>query len=275
LEKTSATPETNLPAMQTVTSKDGTTLAFDATGDGQPVVIVAGASSTRLPNTPFAELLAERFSVFNYDRRGRGDSGDTPPYAVEREIEDLAAVIEAAGGGAAVLGLSSGANLSLRAAAAGVDIGRLALWEPNFVVNDGRPPLPADYVDHLNELTSSDRRGDAVEYFMTVAVGLPAEFVAPMRDMPMWPGMEAVAHTIAYDGAIVGDSMSGKPLSPDRFAAVTVPALVLIGGTTPWLNDGGHALAEALPQGQLRQLDGQTHDVAPGVIVPALMDFFS
>jgi pimeloyl-ACP methyl ester carboxylesterase len=114
-----------------------------------------------------------------------------------------------------------------------------------------------------------------VEYFMTVAVGMPAEFVAPMRDMPMWPGMEAVAHTIAYDGRIVGDSMSGKPLAADRFAAVTVPTLVLIGGTTPWLNDGGHALAEALPHGQLRQLDGQTHDVAPDVLAPALIGYFS
>jgi acetyl esterase/lipase len=261
--------------METVTSKDGTTLAFDATGEGPPVVMVAGALSPRLQNNSFAELLSVRFRVLNYDRRGRGDSGDTPPYAVEREIEDLAAIVETAGDGAAVLGFSSGGNLALRAAAAGVDISKLALWEPNFLVNDGRPRLPADYVDHLDELASSDRRGEAVEYFLTVAVGLPAEFVPPMRDMPMWPGMEAVAHTIAYDGRIVGDTMSGKPLAADRFAAVTVPTLVLIGGTTPWLNDGGHALAEALPRGQLRQLDGQTHDVAPDVLVPALIDFFS
>jgi acetyl esterase/lipase len=211
--------------------------------------------------------------VLNYDRRGRGDSGDTPPHAVDREIEDLAAVIEAAGGAATVLGFSSGANLALRAAAAGLDITRLALWEPNFIVNDGRPPLPGDYVDHLNDLVASDRRGDAVEYFMTAAVGLPAEFVAPMREMPMWPGMEAVAHTIAYDGAIVGDSMSGKPISPARFAAVTVPVVVLVGGTTPWLTDGGHALAEALPRGQVRRLDGQTHDVQADVLAPAVLEF--
>ena len=259
--------------METVTSKDGTTIAFDATGDGPPLVIVAGATSTRLPNGAFADLLSTEHRVLNYDRRGRGDSGDTPPYAVDREIEDLAAVIEAAGGGATVLGFSSGANLSLRAAAAGLDIARLALWEPNFVVNDARPPLPDDYVDHLNELVASDHRGDAVEYFMTAAVGLPAEFVAPMRQMPMWPAMEAVAHTIAYDGAIVGDSMSGKPISPERFAGVNVPALVLVGGTTPWLTDGGHALAEALPRGQVRRLDGQTHDVQPDVLAPAVLEF--
>jgi hypothetical protein len=261
--------------METVTSKDGTTIAFDAMGEGPALVIVAGATSTRLPNTPFAELLAAQHRVLNYDRRGRGDSGDTPPYAVEREIEDLAAVIEAAGGGATVLGLSSGANLSLRAAAAGLDIERLALWEPNFVVNDERPPLPADYVDHLNELVAAGRRGDAVEYFMTAAVGLPAEFVAPMRRLPMWPGMEAVAHTIAYDGAIVGDSMSGKPISADRFAAVDVPVLVLVGGTTPWLTHGGHALAEALPRGRVQRLDGQTHDVAPDALAPAVLEFTS
>jgi hypothetical protein len=261
--------------MENVTSKDGTTIAFDVVGDGPPLVIVAGATSTRLPNTAFAELLSAEHRVLNYDRRGRGDSGDTSPYAVDREIEDLAAVLEAAGGGATVLGFSSGANLSLRAAAAGADIARLALWEPNFVVNDQRPPLPADYVDHLNELVAADRRGDAVEYFMTAAVGLPAEFVAPMRRMPMWPAMEAVAHTIAYDGAIVGDSMSGKPIGAERFAGVDVPALVLVGGTTPWLTDGGHALAEALPRGRVRRLDGQTHDVAPDALAPAVLEFTS
>jgi pimeloyl-ACP methyl ester carboxylesterase len=261
--------------MNTVTSKDGTTIVFDPSGEGPPLLVVGGALNDRHAAATLAGLLAPSFTVYAYDRRGRGDSGDTPPYAVEREIEDLAAVVETAGDGAAVLGFSSGGNLALRAAAAGVDISKLALWEPNFLVNDGRPRLPADYVDHLDELVSSDRRGEAVEYFLTVAVGLPAEFVPPMRDMPMWPGMEAVAHTIAYDGRIVGDTMSGKPLGADRFAAVTVPTLVLIGGTTPWLNDGGHALVEALPHGQLRQLDGQTHDVAPDVLAPALIDFFS
>ena len=261
--------------METVTSEDGTSLAFDVTGEGPPVVIVAGALSPRLPNSPFAELLSAEFRVLTYDRRGRGDSGDTPPYAVEREIEDFAAIVEAAGGGAAVLGMSSGGNLALRAAAAGVDISKLALWEPNFLIDDGRPPLPADYVDHLDELVAADRRGDAVEYFLTAAVGMPAELIAPMRDMPMWPGMEAVAHTIAYDGRIVGDAVSGKPVSAGRLAAVTVPTLVLVGGTTPWLTDGGHALAEALPRGAVRRLDGQTHDVAPDVLAPAVMGFFS
>jgi pimeloyl-ACP methyl ester carboxylesterase len=259
--------------METVTSKDGTTIAFDVTGDGPPLVIVAGATSTRRPNAALADLLSSQHRVLNYDRRGRGDSGDTPPYAVDREIEDLAAAIEAAGGGATVLGLSSGANLSLRAAAAGLDIARLALWEPNFIVNDARPPLPDDYVDHIDELVAADRRRDAVEYFMTAAVGMPAEFVAPMRRMPIWPAMEAIAHTIAYDGRIVGDSMSGNPISPQRFAGVSVPALVLVGGTTPWLTDGGHALAEALPRGRIQRLDGQTHDVAANVLAPAVLEF--
>jgi pimeloyl-ACP methyl ester carboxylesterase len=260
--------------METVNSKDGTSLAYDVAGDGPPVVIVAGATSTRPPNTPLADLLAERFRVFNYDRRGRGDSGDTPPYAVEREIEDLAAVIEAAGGSAAVVGYSSGCNLSLRAADAGVDIEKLGLWEPNFLVDASRPPLPGDYVEHLDQLVAEGKRGEAFEYFITAAVGMPAEVVDQMRAMPFWPAMEAVAHTIAYDGRIVGESMRGDPDSPKRYAGVTTPTLVLVGGTTPWLDAGGQALAEALPNGELRTLAGQTHDVAPDVLAPALIEFF-
>jgi hypothetical protein len=261
--------------MNTTQSADGTTIAFDRSGEGPPVVIVAGATSTRTPNAPFAALLAPRFTVFNYDRRGRGDSGDTPPYAVEREMEDLEAVIGEAGGSAFGFGLSSGANLTLEAAARGLNITKLALWEANFLVDDSRPPLPDDYVRHLNELVSADRRGDAVEYFMTAAVGLPPEFIAPMRDMPMWPGLEAVAHTIAYDGTIVGEDMSGNPLAAQRWASVTAPALVMDGGTAPWLSGGARALADALPNAQRRTLEGQTHDVAPDAIVPVLEEFFS
>jgi hypothetical protein len=147
---------------------------------------------------------------------GGGDSGDAAQYSVDREIDDLAAVLTAAGGSAYVFGTSSGANLTFAAARHGLAISKAAAWEPNFLVDDSRPPLPPEYVAHLRELVTSGCRGDAVEYFMTAAVGLPAEFVAPMRSMPMWPDMEAVAHTLAYDGTIVGESMSGKPLSDMR-----------------------------------------------------------
>jgi alpha-beta hydrolase superfamily lysophospholipase len=262
--------------MNTTHSQDGTPIAFDRSGEGPPLVIVGGALSGRMfPNGPLAALLSSSFTVFNYDRRGRGDSGDTPPYAVDREIEDLGAMIAEAGESAFVFGSSSGGNLALQAAVRGLPITRLALWEPNFVVDDGRPPLPADYVEHLDELVASGRRGDAVEYFMTAATGMPAEFVAPMRGAPFFAGMEAVAHTLAYDGRVVGDSMAGKPPAVERWAAVTAPTLVLDGGTTPWLTAGADAIAGVLPNAQRRTLAGQTHDVAPYALAPALADFFA
>jgi hypothetical protein len=256
------------------TSRDGTAIALDRTGDGPAVVIVGGALVDRSSNAPLAALLSERFTVLNYDRRGRGASGDAPPHAVEREVEDLEAIVDEAGGSAFAFGTSSGGNLVLAAARRGVPITKLALWEPNFVVDDSRTPLPPDYVDHLGELVASGRRGDAVAYFLTAATGMPEDFVAPMREMPMWPGMEAGAHTLAYDGAVVGDSMSGKPLSADDWNAVSAETLVLDGGTTPWLSGGAQAIAAALPHATHRTLAGQTHDVAPDVLAPALVEFF-
>jgi acetyl esterase/lipase len=261
--------------MATTTSKDGTTIAVEANGSGLPVVLVAGALQPRIGTAPVAALLEGDYTVYNYDRRGRGESGNTQPYAPEREVEDLEAVIGMAGGTAFVFGTSSGGNLALRAAASGAPITKLALWEPNFLVDDSRPPLEADYAEHQAELVAADRRGDAVEHFMTHAVGMPSEFVAPMRELPFWPAMEAVAHTLAYDGAIVGESMSGRPLDTHLFAAVTTPTLVLEGGQAPWLVAGARALAEALPNAEVRRLEGQTHDVAPDVLAPALKAFFS
>lgn len=261
--------------MEKVTSKDGTAIAFDRAGEGPPVVLVGGATQDRSGNAPLAAILSERFTVLNYDRRGRGDSGDNAPHAVGREIEDIEALVAEAGGSAFAYGTSSGGNLALKAAASGLAIAKLALWEPPFIVDDSRPPLPEDYVEHLNELVSAGRRGDAVEYFMTKAVGMPPEFVAPMRDMPMWPNMEAVAHTLAYDGAIVRDDLRGRPLSAERVASVTMPALVIDGGTTPWVSNGARALADALPDGRHRTLQGQQHNVDPRAIAPVLEEFFA
>ena len=270
---TSTRPEKE-KEMNTVQSNDGTTIAFDRTGEGSPVVLVSGALGGRSSNAQLAVLLAADFTVFNYDRRGRGASSDIEPYAVEREIEDLAAVLAEASEPACVFGTSSGGNLALEAAAAGLSIRRLALWEPNFLVDGSRPPLPNDYVDQLTELVASGRRGDAVELFMTRAVGMPREFVAPMRAMPMWPAMEAEAHTLAYDGRVVGDSMAGTPLS-GRWQSVMTPTLVLDGGATPWMTAGADALAAALPNARRRTLAGQTHDVAAEALAPVLKEFFS
>jgi pimeloyl-ACP methyl ester carboxylesterase len=213
--------------------------------------------------------------VYAYDRRGRGESGDTAPYSVRREIEDLAALIDDAGAPALICGFSSGAILALDAAAAGLPISRLAVFEPPFSVDDdGRPPLPADYVERLDAATAAGRPGDAVELFMTAAVGLPAEAVAGMREAPFWPALEAVAPTIAYDGRIVGTTMSGAPLPADRWAAISMPVLVMYGrGTAPWLISGSRALADLLPTATLEAVDGEQHSVPAEVLSPALRRF--
>ena len=190
--------------MNQVTSSDGTTIAFDRSGDGPPVILVCGGSTDRTANAPLAALLSRRFTVFNYDRRGRGDSGDTTPYAVDREVEDIDAVIGAADGSAFLYGTSSGAALALEAAASGLDIRKLALWEPPYIL-DGRPRPPADTASIFTELVAAGRRGDAVEFFMTQVVGLPPEFVAEARRAPWWQAQEALAHTLTYDATIMGD----------------------------------------------------------------------
>ena len=259
--------------METARSNDGTSIAFDKLGDGPPVVIVAGALSTRAANAELAAQLADSFTALNYDRRGRVDSGDTQPYTPEREVEDLAAILDEAGGSASLVGSSSGSNLAVLAASR-LDIDKLALWEPIFVVDGSRPQLPADYVEHLNQLVAEGRRGEAVEYFLTTAALVPEEFVTPMRQAPFWPGMEAVAHTIAYDGTIVAGSGPGGA-SVKEWATVTAPALVLDGGTAPWLTVAADAVAEALPNGQRRTLAGQTHDVSPQALAPAVVEFFA
>jgi pimeloyl-ACP methyl ester carboxylesterase len=260
--------------METVTSRDGTSIAFDRSGEGSAVILVGGAFQHRAFDPATAELasrLADHFTVFHYDRRGRGDSGDTPPYAVEREVEDLEALVEEAGGRVFLYGSSSGGNLALVAAERGVPAHELALWEPNFLVDESRPPLPDDYVQELEDRVASGRRADAVEYFMLTAIGLPAEFVAPMRETPMWAGMEEVAHTLAYDGRVV----DGFRLRAEVLGSIIAPTLVMAGGQTPWMSTGAEALAEALPNAMFRSLDGQGHDVAPEVIAPVLVDFFT
>lgn len=257
--------------MKKVISKDGTTIAYDQSGKGPAVILVCGGSTDRSANAPLAALLAQHFTVFNYDRRGRGDSGDAAPYAVAREVEDIDAVITAAGGSACLYGTSSGAALALEAAASGLAITKLALWEPPFILDESRRP-PADQVERYNEFIAEGRRGDAVEYFMAKVVGLPAEFVAEARKAPWWPAQEALAHTLAYDATVMGD----YSLPVERAASVTAPTLVIAGGADfPWMRDTAQALADALPDAQRRTLEGQTHDVALDAIAPVLVEFFA
>jgi pimeloyl-ACP methyl ester carboxylesterase len=263
--------------MGTVTSADGTSIAYDVQGTGQPLIFVDGATAHRAVAPKPAEVAAivgDEFRVYAYDRRGRGESGDTAPYATQREIDDLAALIDEAGGSAMVCGFSSGAVLSLDAAAAGLPITRLALFEPPFVVDDSRPPLPADYVERLDALVADGKRGAAAELFLTAGAGLPPEFLPGIRQSPMWPGLEAVAHTISYDGRFMQDVMRGQALPTDRWSAVKVPTLVLYGrGTAPSLISAAKALAELLPTATLQDVDGEQHDVPADVLAPILREF--
>ena len=259
-----------------VTSKDGTRIAFDRSGDGPALILVGGALSDRSGWAPLAKLLAPRVTVFSFDRRGRGDSDDTSPYSVEREIEDLEALIDEAGGAAFVHGQSSGAVLALEATARlPTKVQRLSLYEPPFIIDDSRPPPPDNFVGHINELIAADRRGDAVEFWMTEVVRAPAEAVAQMRSAPTWPALEALAHTLPYDIAVLGDNMAGDPLSTDQWTAATAPTLVMDGGASPaWIRNSARALADVLPNAQHRTLEGQMHNAAPEVLAPEMERFF-
>ncbi len=258
--------------MQTVYSKDGSAITFDQSGSGLPVILVCGGSVDRMSNAPLAALLSKQFTVFNYDRRGRGASGDTAPYAVAREIEDIEAVMNAAGGSPFLFGSSSGASLALEAAASGLPIKKLALWEPPYIVDNSRPRPPADTAKTYTELVSAGRRGDAVEYFMAKVVGLPPEFVAQARTQPWWPFQEALAHTLAYDATVMGD----YTLPTARAASVKTPTLVIAGGADmPWMRDTAKALTSVIPGAQSRYLDGQGHNVDAQVLAPVLAEFFN
>lgn len=263
--------------MGTVTSSDGTPIAFDRSGDGPAIILVDGVGGHRAfgPNPQLAPLLAQHLTVYTYDRRGRGDSGDTQPFAAEREIEDLAALIKHAGGSAFVYGVSSGAALALEAASRGLAIERLALYEAPFIVDDSRPPIPDDYVRRLDELIATGHRGDAIRLFMTRGVGLSPVIVAMMRLLPAWSQLKAIAHTVPYDVAFVEAYQRGRPLPAQRWAAVTVPTLVAVGGKSPgWMRAGMAQLAEVLPNAHHRTLEGQTHIVKAQALAPVLLEHF-
>jgi hypothetical protein len=258
--------------MPRVTSADGTTIGYERTGSGPALVLVDGALCYRAagPMGPLAALLRDTFTVHTYDRRGRGESSDTPPYAVAREIEDLQAVIAQAGGEAYVYAISSGAALALATAAAGPGIARLALYEPPFLAEVEGSTRAKEYTERLHELLDAGRTGDAVALFMTT-VGVPAQAVAGMRGQPGWAALEAIAPTLGYDDAILGGGGVPRDLAP----AVAAAILVLDGGASPQaLQQAAKATAEAFPTARHRTLDGQTHDVAPDALAPILIDFF-
>jgi pimeloyl-ACP methyl ester carboxylesterase len=264
--------------MGKVTSKDGTQIAYQKQGAGPAVILVDGALGYRSFSaaSQLADLLEPHFTVFTYDRRGRGESGDSKPYAVEREVEDIDALVEAAGGTAFVYGISSGACLALEAAIRlGPRIGKLTLYEPPYNSEEAARQPWKDYRTKLAELLAADRRGDAVALFMRF-VGAPNDMINGMRQAPMWPLLEAVAPTLPYDAADIGDDRSAPV---ERAASVKVPVLVMDGGANltimPFMHATASALAQAIPRAQQRTLEGQTHDVNPEVLAPVLVEFFS
>ena len=253
-------------------SRDGTPIASERTGQGPAVILVSGAMSTGGTVAPLAVPLSERYEVLVYDRRGRGASGDTAPYEVAREVEDLAALIEEAGGEASLCGISSGGALVLEAAASGLPVRRAAVYETPFAdFLEGGARQNAEYTEHLTAALAEGRRGDAVELFLRLT-GMGEEMIQGARNSPMWPGMESVAPTLAYDNAV----MAGGLVPRDRLASVTVPVLAVAGGASPeWMREGTRAVAEAAPDGSYRVLEGQTHMVDPSALAPVLAEFFS
>jgi pimeloyl-ACP methyl ester carboxylesterase len=263
--------------MNTVESRDGTAIAFDKAGRGPALILVDGALCYRGagPSKSVAGELSADFTVYSYDRRGRGESGDAAGYAVEREVEDLAALIEEAGGSARLCGFSSGAVLALEAANRGLGVEKLALYEPPFIVDDSRAPLPSDYAARLDRLLAAGRRGDALRLFMG-QVGMPRVLVALMRFMPAWSKLKSVAPTLRYDAAVMGDTQSGRALPAELWSAVSAPTLVIVGGKSPgWMQNGTRALAELLPNAERRSLEGQTHMVKAKPLAPLLTEFLA
>jgi pimeloyl-ACP methyl ester carboxylesterase len=254
-------------------SRDGTHIAYERSGDGPTVILVMGAFNDRHTGAPLAEFLAPDFTVFSYDRRGRGDSGDTSPYVVEREIEDLGALIAEAGGSAAVFGFSSGAILALKAAAGGLPITRLALYDAPFEVDGGRSRPLVDHAARLGALLADGRRGDAVEYFQAEMVGLPPDVVAQIRHAPFRPALERIAHTLVYEATIIGNGSLPAGLA----AMVTVPVLAIDGGdfAQASMRRAAQTLAAAAQDGRHLALRDQHHQIIPETIGPPLREFFS
>lgn len=265
---------------KTVTSKNGTTIAFEESGAGPVIVLVDAALADRSGSAKLAKLLSEKFTVISYDRRGRGKSTDTQPYAIEREIEDIEALIDTTGGSAYLFGSSSGSVLALDAANKLVPkVKGLIMYEPPFIIDDSRPPMPDDFADQVTKLISANRHSDAVKLFFNKGMGIPAVFVTLMRwFMRDWSNMVEIAHTIPYDLAVLAGTQSGKPLPVKRWASITAPTLVLTGGKSEaFFHKGAQALADILPNAQHRILKDQHHGsvvMAPNVIASELVEFF-
>jgi pimeloyl-ACP methyl ester carboxylesterase len=264
-----------------VTSKDGTSIAYDCAGRGPAVILVSGGLFDRSENVPLATELAARFTVYNYDRRGRGESGDTLPYSVQREIEDIDALIAEAGGSAHLFGVSSGGGLTLEAAAAGLAVDKVAVYDVPYALAGDKARRSKEFVEQLGPILAEDRRGDAIELFMRFA-GSSEEEIKGARTSRWWPGLEAIAHTVAYDAACMGDYQ--PPTA--RLATITRPVLVATGGVSPQSQTGmgglppdfftraADAIAASIPHSERQTVEGQGHVADPKALALVLEGFF-
>jgi pimeloyl-ACP methyl ester carboxylesterase len=265
---------------RSVRSKDGTAIAYEKTGQGPVVILVAAALADRGGTKRFAKLLSEHYTVINYDRRGRGKSGDTQPYAVEREVEDLEALIQESGGPVFLFGSSSGSVLALEAATRlGTKVKGLFMYEPPFIVDDSRPPMPNDLSNQITELVAAGHRNDAVKLFFTKGMGIPPFGVTLMRFlMPGWSKMTGMAHTLPYDLAILEETQTGKPLPKERWVSNTTPTLIMVGSRSEvFFHSGAKALAGILSHGNYGSLEGGNHGsvlLGPKALAGAVEQFF-
>ena len=263
------------PPSEIVTSADGTRIAFERQGQGEPLILVDGALCHRGmgPSRGLAALLADSLAVYAYDRRGRGESGDTQPYSIEREVDDLAAILEVAGGSAFVCGMSSGAVLALEAAERLEGVERLALYEAPIIADQSHATTENDWRAVKSALRVGDR-GKAVGAFLR-SVGFPAIGLALFRMTPLWPKLKAIAPTLAYDADLVEDLQQGRPPDPARWHSIEIPTVVLAGEKSPpWMHNGSRALAAALPNAACQAVPGLTHDIKPRLLAPSLAEFF-
>ena len=260
--------------MTKVFSKDGTEIAYDKLGQGPAVILVDGALAYRSfgPMPELAKLLSSDFTAISYDRRGRGESGDKEPFSVEREIEDIDALIDANGGSCYLYGVSSGGCLAVEVAIKlSNKVKKLAVYEAPYNSDENAHEEWREYTRNLTKFVAENRRGDAVALFMKL-VGTPAEQIEGMRKAPMWPMLEAVAPTLLYDAAAVGVD---RKVPTERISGINVPTLVMHGGAgAPFMKQTALALSKAIPNAKFRTIEGETHAVASEVIAPVLIEFF-
>jgi pimeloyl-ACP methyl ester carboxylesterase len=263
--------------MSFVTSRDGTRIAYETLGSGPALILVDGALCYRAsgPARPLAEQLKDRFTVYIYDRRGRGESGDTAPYSTEREVEDLQAIVAAAGGNALVYGISSGGALALETANRTPGITRVFVYEAPFIV-DGSRTLAPGYAEKMQRLIQSGQNGAALKHFMGTGVGLPGFMLFIMQFMPMWKNLKAIAPTLAYDTALTAPLQQSQPLSKSRWSGIAAPAMI-VGGTKSdnWMRNAQKAIAAVLPNASHAELEGQNHMVKPEAIAPMITEFMT